>query len=76
MMLHLASSRRFSLAIAAGAALRLPGINRQELTIALAEWRERETDATVRGVLAGALQADEDPLDAEIRRRLNDGDGA
>ncbi len=55
MMLDLASSRRFSLAIAAGAALRLPGINRQELTIALAEWRERETDATVRGELDRVL---------------------
>lgn len=72
--LSLAPSRRYSIAIAATTALALPGINRQELTLALAEWRVLESDATVRGVLGAVLP--EAPRDAEIRRRLNDGDGA
>lgn len=54
-MRTLASSRRYSLAVAATAALALPGINRQELTLALAEWRALEPDATVRGVLGTVL---------------------
>ena len=63
MIPDLASSRRYSLALAAGYALRHGAGNVQELTLALAEWRERETDAIVCSVLDDVLPKRKEPTE-------------